>query len=465
MWEFVLNNKFHKIELFHSKVTGKKKLCLDAQQLVEDQGYQSSFTYSFKLDKHYFNIVQLSLDAFELKIDNRKFESLMFDERSGRLKPSSSSTTSSQPPAKQTNYKPKPQDEPIPDYLRTVDSYKKNEDNFYDSDDGDFDFSGGKSNSNNFTFKKQEEYKSVAKKKPDNQLLDFNDIADIKTAQSYGQSVPQQASNLHTNPVTFQHNQNIFNNINLFEEEKKQPDHNLLLDNIFSGNTQNSNTANYNESNNNQYGFMNASNQNPNMMMNQNNNNLGHLQFNPNSNLNPNVMTGNNNMNMINMNTKPNEPIGNNSNNYQNQMGFGNNNNTQHNFNPNPVSNLNMNIGYGEIQSTQQNRNSNLNTNANNNLNQFNQQQTQSQPYSLMNDIVNPSISPFQASSPDYNRNIPIKDPSSFNIMNSGNQNAMNQQQFQPYQNQAQDIQSQLQEPKNDFKVTITYIYILLEIV
>lgn len=434
MWEFVLNNKFHKIEIFHSKITGKKKLCLDAQQLIEDQGYQSSFTYSFKIDKHYFNIVQESLDLYQLRIDNKLFENLMLDERSGRLKPPVPTTTS-QPVAKETSFKPKPQDEPIPDYLRTVDSYKRNDDNFYDSDDNNFDFSGGKSNSNNFTFKKQEEKKAEIKKKPENQLLDFNDIADIQKAQQpLGQTVQQKQS---ANVEIFQHNQNLFNSINVFEEDKKQNDNNLMLENIFSANNSDSNKGNYNHSSNNQLGFLNNS---PNANMMNQKNNANTMQFNP----NPNIMTTNSNM--LNNNIQSNESFAN----------FGNNNLNQ--YNPNPISNLNMNvnmnIGYGEIQSTQQDKNSNLNVNGNNNFNQLNQHQIINQPYSIMNDH-NSSMPPLQSSTIHYNaNNISNKESSPFNIVqNSSNSSIINQ--YQLFPNQAQDVQpqSQFQEPKNDFKV------------
>jgi hypothetical protein len=44
----------------------------------------SDFTYSFKIDKHYFNVVQYDT-GFELRVDNRSFNSLMSEEKSGRL--------------------------------------------------------------------------------------------------------------------------------------------------------------------------------------------------------------------------------------------------------------------------------------------------------------------------------------------------------------------------------------------
>lgn len=75
--------------MFHSKLSGKKKLCLDANVVIEDKSYKSDFIYSFKIDKNYFNVAQVD-DKFDLRIDNRSFEMLMHEERSGRLKSSNS---------------------------------------------------------------------------------------------------------------------------------------------------------------------------------------------------------------------------------------------------------------------------------------------------------------------------------------------------------------------------------------
>lgn len=73
--------------MFHSKISGKKKLCLDSQVLVENKAYQSSFTYSFRIDQTYFNMVQLNnTDKFELRIDNQSFDNLIKIEKAGKLK-------------------------------------------------------------------------------------------------------------------------------------------------------------------------------------------------------------------------------------------------------------------------------------------------------------------------------------------------------------------------------------------
>lgn len=84
LWEFFLDNKPHKVELFHSVWSGKKKLCLDAQELTEDKSYSSNFNYSFTLEKHYFSCIQLDSDTFELRIDNKVFSALAQEVRHNR---------------------------------------------------------------------------------------------------------------------------------------------------------------------------------------------------------------------------------------------------------------------------------------------------------------------------------------------------------------------------------------------
>ena len=64
--------------MFDSKVSRKKKLCLDSNVLNEAKG--GDFNYSFKIEKHYFNIIQQG-DNFEMRIDNRTFSNLANEEK------------------------------------------------------------------------------------------------------------------------------------------------------------------------------------------------------------------------------------------------------------------------------------------------------------------------------------------------------------------------------------------------
>jgi len=67
--------------MFHSKLSGKKKLVLDAQILTESKSYTNDFTFSFKIDKTYFNIIQSNSDKFDMRIDNRAFEAIQAEEK------------------------------------------------------------------------------------------------------------------------------------------------------------------------------------------------------------------------------------------------------------------------------------------------------------------------------------------------------------------------------------------------
>lgn len=84
-------SKYHKVEMFHSKISRKKKLCLDSNVLNEFKG-GNEFNYSFKIEKHYFNVIQSSgSDNFEMRIDNRTFSQLMEEEK---FKPKNDSSQS-----------------------------------------------------------------------------------------------------------------------------------------------------------------------------------------------------------------------------------------------------------------------------------------------------------------------------------------------------------------------------------
>jgi len=79
IWEFDLSNKLHKVEIFHSKLSGKKKLLLDGKVLTQTKSYSHEFTYSFKIDKHYFNVDYVG-DKFDLRIDNKKFLAMLIEQ-------------------------------------------------------------------------------------------------------------------------------------------------------------------------------------------------------------------------------------------------------------------------------------------------------------------------------------------------------------------------------------------------
>lgn len=67
--------------MYHSKLSGKKKLVLDSNILTETKSYSNDFVYSFKIDKNYFNVVQTASDKFEMRIDNRSFAQIQTEEK------------------------------------------------------------------------------------------------------------------------------------------------------------------------------------------------------------------------------------------------------------------------------------------------------------------------------------------------------------------------------------------------
>ena len=84
IWSFILEGKQRKIEFWDSKISGKKRLTADSKELLNDKIKSDNFSYSFKIERHFFTILK-SKDDFELKVDNLFFIDIMNDERCGKL--------------------------------------------------------------------------------------------------------------------------------------------------------------------------------------------------------------------------------------------------------------------------------------------------------------------------------------------------------------------------------------------
>ena len=82
-WEFNLDDKFRKIELFHSKLSAKRKISYNGSTLTEEDGsyFDNDFRYTFTLNKHIMLIVQQNDVFYELSIDGKSFEQLMIDDK------------------------------------------------------------------------------------------------------------------------------------------------------------------------------------------------------------------------------------------------------------------------------------------------------------------------------------------------------------------------------------------------
>jgi hypothetical protein len=198
-------------------MSGKKKLCVDAQMITEDKSFKNDFTYSFKIEKNYFNVVQLNNDKFDMRIDNRSFDILVQEERSGKLR--SDEENSSNKISKKSSFDSGLDDrfskfEPVPGNLRSNSKIsntnmnpRNSQDNFFN--DQDFDFNGGGNNLNtNFNTRSSMGGFSTINRKTslqtaeDKNLNSYNDFNEFNNKFSTGfrQSLPGHRSN--TNPTS-----------------------------------------------------------------------------------------------------------------------------------------------------------------------------------------------------------------------------------------------------------------------
>ena len=120
-WEFILNGKAHKVEMYHSRMAKKKKMCVDDKVVVEDQEYKNNFEYSFILSGNRFTVIQLKSDKFDLRVNGITFAMLMVEEKNGNLNKKSndnSNTTVKRTMSYNIN-KPNSKFEMVPSFLRS----------------------------------------------------------------------------------------------------------------------------------------------------------------------------------------------------------------------------------------------------------------------------------------------------------------------------------------------------------
>ena len=84
-WEFILNNKYHKIEFYDSRLSYKRKIILDSSVLFYKKDDREFFVFKFTLAGHKFEINQVNLDKYDIRIDGIRFQHLMAKERNGEL--------------------------------------------------------------------------------------------------------------------------------------------------------------------------------------------------------------------------------------------------------------------------------------------------------------------------------------------------------------------------------------------
>ena len=80
LWEFILDLQRHQIEMFHSRVSKKKKLVHNGNVICFEEAYKNNFEYFINLGKHRAQIIQLKSDKFELRIDNYNYDMLLLQD-------------------------------------------------------------------------------------------------------------------------------------------------------------------------------------------------------------------------------------------------------------------------------------------------------------------------------------------------------------------------------------------------
>ena len=72
-----MDNKIQIVDLYQSKVSGKRKVVYNGTIQYEDSSYKEDFSFTFNIDSVKANLIQISSDRFELRIMNRAFSMLM----------------------------------------------------------------------------------------------------------------------------------------------------------------------------------------------------------------------------------------------------------------------------------------------------------------------------------------------------------------------------------------------------
>ena len=107
--------------MYHSRMSKKKKMCVDDKVVVEDQEYKNNFEYSFILSGNRFTVIQLKSDKFDLRVNGITFAMLMVEEKNGNLNKKSndnSNTTVKRTMSYNIN-KPNSKFEMVPSFLRS----------------------------------------------------------------------------------------------------------------------------------------------------------------------------------------------------------------------------------------------------------------------------------------------------------------------------------------------------------
>ena len=73
------------MEFYDSRMSGKKKITVDAQVLYFQKKDDDNLKFGFKIGGVLFQVFQFSEDDVDLRIETRRFYDVMKDDRSGKL--------------------------------------------------------------------------------------------------------------------------------------------------------------------------------------------------------------------------------------------------------------------------------------------------------------------------------------------------------------------------------------------
>ena len=306
-----MNNNYHKVEYWDSRLSGKKKLAVDGKVLILTKE-MDNFIYNFKIGEYNCLVMQNEDEKPRFTLNNRDFNDILKDERTGKL------GKDRQKYSKNKKNDPKRNmDSSESEYYKRA--LKYNGDNYVEGNDGEiYDIEEQRRRLEEFERKKKKEIEDKNKNKISNNKQEDKVKKSDNKERKYLKFV--------LNNETVRKNQEIIKNINdIFDED------NLLdLNDIDFGQSGNNNKQNFQQNNlynnnNNDYNFG---------QMNKNMNNNGNNQDVINQFLS-NMETNNNDFNLdngFNNNNNYINPNIININEIQNQNN--NNNNYNDDFNP-----------------------------------------------------------------------------------------------------------------------------------
>ena len=266
-----MNNGNHKVEYWDSRLSGKKKLAVDGTVLTLTTD-QEIFSYNFKCGDYIFIVSQNEDEKPRLTINNRDFNDLLQDERTGKL----------QKDRQQYNKNKSRKNNPQSDSEYYKRALKYNGDNFVEGTDGEiYDIEEQRKRLEEFERKKQKENEEKNKKSKNNKnqmiIKNINNIFDDENLLDLNEINFNQDDNNNKGNNNNYYNFGQMNN-NMNNNENNQEVINKFLSNMENNNNNYNinNGYNINETNN----YMNQN--NPyNQNQNINNNNNYDDDFNP----------------------------------------------------------------------------------------------------------------------------------------------------------------------------------------